>query len=111
MAITFCCTSVVPTLKQLANIVTPKLAADWKIAAINLDFDASSIDIIRQKCGWDDPKGCCLEMLKEWQTKGNVPKTWEILLAALKKNRQLTNVCNEIETKVAEGIHSIVMIS
>ena len=84
----------------------PKIAAEWKIAAINLDFDASAIKIIRQKCGWNDPEGCCLEMLMEWLTTGKEgPKTWNTLLSALKMNRNFTNVCSDIEKKLREGMH------
>ena len=88
-------------------MVMPKIAAEWKIAAINLDFDASAIKIIRQKYGWDDPEGCCLEMLIEWLTTGEEegPKTWNTLLSVLKMNRKFTNVCSDIERKLQEGMH------
>ena len=102
----FCCPSAVPTPKQLTNIVVPKLAADWKTASINLDFELSTIRIIQQKCGRDDPESCCFEMLAEWLTTGEMetPKTWNTLLSALKTSKKLTNVCNEIERKLTEGI-------
>ncbi|XP_065884543.1 uncharacterized protein [Dysidea avara] len=95
----------VPTPKQLTNIVVPKLAADWKTASINLDFELSTIRIIQQKCGRDDPESCCFEMLAEWLTTGEMetPKTWNTLLSALKTSKKLTNVCNEIERKLTEG--------
>ncbi|XP_065884558.1 uncharacterized protein [Dysidea avara] len=95
----------VPTLKQLTNIVVPKLAADWKVAAINLDFDSTSIRLIQQKCGINDPESCCLEMLEEWLAtdKGKGLKTWNTLLCALKMSKKLTNACSEIESKLAEG--------
>ena len=88
-------------MKHLVNIVLPKIAADWKIVAINLEFDYATIQIIRQR-GRDDPESCCLEMLTEWVNKdcGMGPKTWNTLLCTLKEISKLTNVCNEIEKKL-----------
>ena len=86
---------------HLVNIVLPKIAADWKLVAINLRFENSAIRIIQQR-GRDDPENCCLEMLTDWVTKdhGVGPKTWATLLCALKNIRKLTNACNEIEKEI-----------
>ena len=88
-------------MKHLVNIVLPKIAADWKLVAFNLEFETSAIRIIQQR-GRDDPEDCCLEMLTDWVTKGHGvgPKTWAILLCALKNIRKLTNACNEIEEEL-----------
>ena len=88
-------------MKHLANVVLPKIAAYWKIVAINLEFDISIIQIIQQK-ERDDPENCCLEMLTKWVTTdhGVGPKTWDTLLHALKESKKLTNACNEIEKEL-----------
>ena len=88
-------------MKRLTNVVLPKIAADWKIVAINLEFESSTIRIIQQR-GRDDPEKCCLEMLTEWVTTdhGVGPKTWDTLLHALKESKKLTNACNEIEKEL-----------
>jgi len=86
-------------------MVLPKIAANWNIVAINLDFDISTIKII-QKSGRDDPEDCCLEMLTKWLTtgEGEGPKTWNTLLSALKLNKKFTNVCSDIQRELTEGM-------
>ena len=103
----------VPMMKQLANIVMPRIAADWRIVAINLEFDQPTIRIIQQRGGSNDPENCCLEMLSEWLTtdKGIGPKTWTTLLSSLKLIKKLTNICSEIERELAEGMCYYVMMS
>ena len=88
-------------MKYLVEIVLPKIAADWRLVAINLEFENSAIRIIQQR-GRDDPENCCLEMLTDWVTTdhGVAPKTWASLLGALKNIRKLTNACNEIEKEL-----------
>ena len=100
-------------MKRLVNIVLPRIAADWKIVAINLEFQNSAIRIIQQR-GRDDPESCCLEMLTDWVTTGQDvgPKTWSTLLCALKEIKKLTNACTEIEQElklyVTRRMHGIV---
>ena len=88
-------------MKHLTNLVLPKIAAYWKIVAINLEFKNSTIKIIQQK-ERDDPENCCLEMLTKWVTTdhGVGPKTWDTLLCTLKEIKKLTNACNEIEKEL-----------
>ena len=95
------CVTIEPDMKQMVNIVLPKIATNWKLVAINLEFENSTIEII-QKRYKDDPEDCCLEMLTDWVTKdhGVGPKTWATLLCALKNIRKLTNACNEIEKEL-----------
>ena len=88
-------------MKRLVNIVLPRIAADWKIVAINLEFEHAAIRIIQQR-GRDDPESCCLEMLTDWVTTdhGIAPKTWATLLCVLKEIKKLTNACTEIEKEL-----------
>ena len=88
-------------MKRLANVVLPKIAADWELVAINLEFEISTIRIIQQR-GRDNPEKCCLEMLTEWVTTdhGVGPKTWDTLLHTLKEIKKLTNAYNEIEKEL-----------
>ncbi|XP_065915955.1 uncharacterized protein [Dysidea avara] len=93
-----------PTIKQLANIVLPRIAADWRIVAINLEFELPTIRIIQQRGGSNDPENCCLEMLIKWLTdnKGVGPKTWATLLTALKNATQLTSATQQIEDDLSQ---------
>ena len=85
-------------MKQLMEIVIPRVAADWKQLAFMLEFDISRVNIIKQK-GRDDPESCCCELLYEWldSDHGIKPKNWTTLLTALKQIKKLTSVINEIE--------------
>ena len=88
-------------MKRLANVVQPKIAADWEIVAINLEFEISTIRIIQQR-GRDNPEECCLEMLTEWVTTDHSvgPKTWDTLLHTIKEIRKLTNAYDMIEKEL-----------
>ena len=88
-------------MKRLANVLLPKIAADWEIVAINLEFEISTIRIIQQR-GRDNPEKCCLEMLTEWVTTdhGVGPKTWDTLLCTLKEIKKLTNACDVIKKEL-----------
>jgi len=76
----------------------PNIAAEWRTAAINLDFELSTIKIIQEK-GGNDPERCCLEMLGKWHERSG-HKTWKTLLSALKDSVKFTNICDEIEKKL-----------
>ena len=88
-------------MKYLVNAVLPKIAANWKLVAINLEFDNPAIEIIQQR-GMKDPEDCCQEMLTDWVNTdhGIGPKTWDTFLHALKSNRKLINACSEIEEEL-----------
>jgi len=91
-------------MKELANIVMLRIAADWKIVAINLEFDQPTIRIIQQRGGSNDPENCCLEIVTKWLTegKGMGPRTWCTLLAALKNSPQLTSFTQQIESDLTQ---------
>jgi len=90
-------------VKQLLDVVVPRVAADWDKVAHQLEFDDSSIRIIQRRYR-DDPEECCHQLLKDWVTtnKGVGPKNWTTLLAALKKIRQLRSVTQQIEDDLAQ---------
>ena len=85
-------------MKQLLTIVVPRIAAEWDKVAYFLEFNISSIKIIRQQY-WNVPKECCYHLLEEWIStdEGVTPKNWTTLLSVLKQIKELTNVCSEIE--------------
>ena len=43
------CVITEPDMKQIVNIVLPKIAANWKLVAINLEFGSSAIEIIQKR--------------------------------------------------------------
>jgi len=87
-------------MKQLLNIVYHKVAAYWDKLAYNLNFSIYEVDIIRKKYK-NDPLDCCFCLLEEWLcTDHGEPKTWTVLLAAVRKTKQLYVIAMEIEDNV-----------
>ena len=87
-------------MKQLLNVVYHKVAAHWDKLAYNLNFSFCEVDIIRVKCK-HDPLDCCFCLLEEWLcTDHGDPKTWTVLLTAVKKTKQLQSTAAHIEEEV-----------
>ena len=93
---------MVPDMKQLMDLVIPRVAADWRRLAFAPEFEISTVKIITLK-GSDDPELCCEELLHDWLSTdhGIKPKNWTTLLAALKLIKQLTGATAEIEKGLA----------
>ena len=87
-------------MEQLLNIVYHKVAAHWDKLAFNLNFSVHEVDTIRMKCKHDPLDGCfCL--LEEWLgTDHGDPKTWTVLLAAMRKTKPLHIIAMEIEDDI-----------
>jgi len=87
-------------MKQLLNIVYHKVAAHWDKLAYNLNFSIYEVDTIRVKYK-HDPLDCCFCLLEEWlSTDHGNPKTWTVLLVAVKKTKQLQSMVTDIKEKV-----------
>ena len=88
-------------MSLLLKIVIPKVANDWDELAYHLKFAIPSVEIIKKKC-FNDPKECCKEVFIRWlnSEEGISPKTWKVLLDALKEITDLTAVTEEIEKEL-----------
>jgi len=88
-------------MRHLNNIVIPRIAVYWKKVADALEFEVWRIKIIEKKYK-SDPEECCDELLREWLSSGLGlhPKTWYILINALKEVKQLTAVTKNIEMNI-----------
>ena len=88
-------------MKQLINIVVPRVTAHWNDVAFNLDFSISTVQIISKKFQ-NDPMSCCKELFEHWlnSSEGTQPKIWSTLLTSLKKIRHLRAATEEIEKEL-----------
>ena len=90
-----------PLLKDLYNIVIPKVANDWYDIAIQL-FNESQLprlDEIRSTYSSNRREGC-VEMLKYW-LKITPGATWDNLIHALRApGLQLLSIADDVEKEV-----------
>ena len=90
-----------PLLRDLHNIVIPKISNDWYEVGIQLFSDSQlpKLDEIRAVYS-NDRRGGCVEMLKYW-LKITLEPTWDNLIHALRSpGLELLAVANDIEKKV-----------
>ena len=96
-----------PLLRDLYNIVIPKVANDWYDLAIQL-FNESQVprlDEISATFSNDRRRGC-VEMLKHW-LKITPGATWDNLIHALRApGLQLMAIADEVEKEV-EGNYAM----
>ena len=90
-------------MSLLLKIVIPKVATHWDTLAYYLDFEISSVELIKEKC-FNNPEKCCKEVFIRWlnSKEGISPKTWEVLLNVLKEITDLTAVTEQIEKELNE---------
>ena len=95
------CFTTEPKMKELNNIVVPKIAADWRRFADSLEFENWVIKTIDVKYR-NYPEECCEEVLRDWLSldHGAGPRTWSTLLRALKETRGCAAVTKLIETEI-----------
>ena len=70
-------------MKELQEVVIPKVSTQWTQIAPLMNFDSSEIQNIKGKCG-DDPNKCCTELFELWLQK-QPGRQWEHLLPILEK--------------------------
>ena len=84
--------SAQPTLPQLFNALQP-VSADWYTLGIQLDYDASTLDIIESN--HRKVEHCLRDLLSKWlQEYPN--KGWRDIIGALRKMKRI-DVADEIE--------------
>ena len=88
-------------MSLLLKIVIPKVATHWDTLAYYLDFEISSVELIKEKY-FNNPEKCCKEVFIRWlnSKEGISPKTWEVLLNALKEITDLIAVTEQIEKEL-----------
>ena len=90
-----------PKLKDLHNIVIPKVSARWYDLAIQLvdDSQLPKLEEIRRAYG-GDYQGGCVEMLKYW-LQVDKKATWDKIIDALKApGLQFLNESQNVEEEV-----------
>ena len=96
-------------MKDLIDIVIPRVAAEWTTVAHHMDFEVYEIEIIRKKHR-DDPEKCCEELFDRWLKQNHeCDKNWKVLLDILKKIRKLTAATEQIKKKLSQ-LHLYVII-
>ena len=88
-------------MSLLLKIVIPKVAIHWDTLAFYLDFEISSVELIKEK-RFNNPEKCCKEVFIHWfnSKEGISPKTWEVLLNVLKEIIDLTAVTEQIKKEL-----------
>ena len=90
-------------MPELLKIVIPKIAAHWATVAYFLEFEVPRVEIIRKQYP-NDPEESCTEVLVHWLSsdEGIGPKTWGVLLKALKDIKKLTAVTEQVEKELTQ---------
>ena len=86
---------------DLNKIVVPKVSAEWKDVAFELDYEIFVVKQISEKHK-EDPKKCCQELFMDWlETSNGVgPKIWQTLLDKLKEIKELHSVTKDITVEL-----------
>ena len=93
-------------MKDLINIVVPRLKAEWVDVAYNLNYDTFIIDGIKAS-EQNDPKNCCRELFKNWlETKQGIsPKTWSTFLNSIAENEDFKKTVEDILKQLEKKIN------
>ena len=88
-------------MKQLHQLVIPRVAAEWRTVADYLEFKLPSIKIIEEQYR-SDPVKCCTKLFRHWLSGdyGVGPRTWSTLMKTLKEIKQLSAVTRQIELEL-----------
>ena len=88
-------------MKQLNNIVFPKIAVKWRRFAYSLEFDSGIINTIDVKYR-NYAEECCEEVFRDWLSldHGIGPRTWSTLLKVLKETRGCEVASEQIESEI-----------
>ena len=90
-----------PLLKDLHNIVIPKVANDWYELGIQLfnESQLTRLDGFHDAYSNDHRKGC-IQMLKHW-LKVSPEATWDSLIHALRApGLELSTIADEVEREL-----------
>ena len=91
-------------MRLLHEVVVPRIAADWSIVADYLDYEVEYKRVIKERCR-DDPERCCVELLEDWLSsdRGVSPKSWSMLIEALRGIKKLTATTEKIITDLEKA--------
>ena len=85
-------------MRELIQLVVPKIAADWQTLAYHL-VDDSEVRII-EKRNPNDPEKCCQDLFVCWLASNKDAK-WMELLNALRNIKKFTSATEEISQQLA----------
>ena len=71
-----------PTIKELINVVVPRVAPIWHDIAVGLDIEAPQLKLIATDNA-NDSQRCCMEMFCYW-LESRPDASWENLIHAIK---------------------------
>ena len=75
-----------PTNKDLANEVIPKVCPMWREVGVQLDLDIATLNRIRAECH-SDVIQCCTRMFEEW-LKQKTEASWITVMNACTRVKQ-----------------------
>jgi len=90
-----------PTMRQIKKVVVPRIKAYWSDVGLFLGFEPYTISGIKEEANNDLNKS--IEMLfNKWlnSSKGNSPKTWDILIHCIENVDDLTQAAEEIKEEL-----------
>jgi len=87
-----------PVMRVLHDIVIPRVAAHWSVLADYLEYELEYKQLIQKKCN-SDPLECCMMLLENWLSsqRGVSPKSWRVLIKALREIKVLRSAGEKIE--------------
>ena len=93
-------------MRDLMEIVIPKIMNEWEYIAEYLYYDLATIEAIKEAEG-KNPKKCCRQLFKDWLMTNNGakagPKVWSTLLDTLKQIVEISSdITEDIIAKVKQ---------
>ena len=73
-----------PELRDLMNLVAPKIPGKWREMALQLGLNLADISRIEADVSTHDSSHCYLAVFDTWKNKGTEDYTWDTLLKALR---------------------------
>jgi len=88
-----------PLMEHLVEFVIPQITGYWEDIAYILGYGYADIQRFKEQ-QFHDAKKCCRELIINWLSTKNGPKTWSMLLTNLRRLDDLTAVAENIEQKL-----------
>ena len=89
-------------MKNLHELVVPKIFTQWKEVARSLCYSQEEIEKMDEDSLKEYPMQCCEDLFRDWLCSDDSvnPHSWEVLINSLKQVQQLMKSAKQIEKDV-----------
>ena len=89
-------------MKNLHELVIPKIFTEWKEVARSLCYSQEAIEKMDKDSLKVYPMQCCEDLFRDWLCSDDSmsPRSWKVLINSLKQVQQLMKSAKQIEKDV-----------